>query len=56
MISLMLAVGVSAWAYNKLAHANGNYNPKSNLGMAALAGAFVFFVMFTLMTMVLDFE
>lgn len=52
----MLAVGVTAWSYNKLAHANGNYNSKGNLGMAAAAGAVVFFVLFTLMTIVLDFN
>ncbi|HSH18323.1 MAG TPA: hypothetical protein VK978_02990 [Candidatus Saccharimonadales bacterium] len=56
MIALFLAIGVTAWSYNKLANTNGNYNPKGNLGMALLAGGIIFFVMFSLLTLVLDFD
>jgi uncharacterized membrane protein YidH (DUF202 family) len=55
LLSLLLAIGVTAWAYNKLARANGNASPKSNFMVAAAGGAVVFFVVFTLLKLVLGF-
>lgn len=55
LISLMLATGVTAWAYNKLARTNGNASPKSNFILAFVGGAVVFLVFLFLMELVLDF-
>ncbi|MDB5181997.1 MAG: hypothetical protein JWP13_760 [Candidatus Saccharibacteria bacterium] len=55
LLSLILAVGVTAWSYNKLARANGNASPQSNFALAALAGAIMFLVIFSLLKLVLGF-
>jgi hypothetical protein len=55
LLSLILAVGVTAWAYNKLAHANGNASPQSNFMLAAIGGVVVFLVIFSLLKLVLGF-
>lgn len=54
IISLILAVGATAWSYNKLARTNGNANPMGNFWIASIVGVVVFLVMFSLMAMVLD--
>lgn len=55
LLSLILAVGVTTWAYNKLAKENGNASPQSNFTLAAVAGAVVFIVIFSLLKLVLGF-
>jgi uncharacterized membrane protein YidH (DUF202 family) len=55
IISLLLAIGVTTWAYTKLAKANGNAEPRSNFLLAAAGGAIVFIVVFTLLKLVLNF-
>lgn len=55
LLSLILAVGVTTWSYNKLARANGNASPQSNFMLAALGGFVVFLVVFSLLKLVLDF-
>jgi hypothetical protein len=55
LLSLFLAVGVTAWAYNKLAKSNGNASPQSNFMMAAGGGFVVFVVIFSLLELVLGF-
>jgi hypothetical protein len=55
LLSFIFAVGVTAWAYNKLAHANGNASPQSNLILALVGGAVVFLVIFSLLELVLNF-
>jgi hypothetical protein len=55
LISLILAIGVTAWAYNKLARTNGNASPGSNFALAAVGGAVIFFIMFSLLKLVLGF-
>lgn len=56
LVALFLSIGATAWIYNKLARANGNANPQSNLIMALIAGAIIWLVMFTLMRMILNFD
>lgn len=56
LIALFFSVGVTAWSYNKLAHHNGNANPRSNLITALVFGAIIFFIVFTLLNMVLNFD
>lgn len=53
IIALLLSLGVTTWAYNKLAKLNGNAEPKSNLLIAAAGGLMVFIVMMTLLKVVL---
>lgn len=55
LISLLLAIGVTAWAYSKLARSNGNASPKSNFMVAAAGGIVIFLVAFTLLKVVLGF-
>jgi hypothetical protein len=55
LLSLLVAIGVTTWAYNKLAKANGNASPQSNFLVAAAGGAVVFLIIFTLLKVVLDF-
>lgn len=55
LLSLILGVGVTAWAYNKLARTNGNANPGSNLAAAAGAGFVVFLVVLSLLKLVFSF-
>jgi hypothetical protein len=55
LISLLLAIGVTTWAYNKLARANGNATPSSNLILAGVGGFVVFLVVFSLLKLVLNF-
>lgn len=51
----MLAAGVTAWLYNKLAHTNGNAVPRNNLIAASIAGIVVFLFMWSLTSLVFDF-
>lgn len=53
IIALLLAIGVTTWAYAKLAKLNGNAEPKSNFMIAAAGGLIVFIVMLTLLKTVL---
>lgn len=53
IIALLLSLGVTAWAYNKLAKLNGNASPQSNLMIAGAGGVIVFIVMITLLKVVL---
>lgn len=55
LLSLIFAIGVTAWAYNKLARANGNASPQSNMILALVGGGVVFLVVFSLMELVLNF-
>lgn len=55
MISLVFAVGVTAWAYSKLSHANGNPDAHQNLGGAAVVGFMAFVFLFTIMKFVFNF-
>lgn len=55
LLALIFAIGVTAWAYSKLARANGNASPQSNMILAVVGGAVVFLVIFSLMKLVLNF-
>lgn len=55
LIALFCGIGVAAWAYVKLAKLNGNANPASNMVIAGVGGVAIFFVLFTLLKMVLHF-
>jgi hypothetical protein len=55
IISLLFATGVATWIYTKLAKANGNASPQSNLVIAGVAGLVIFIVFFTLLKVVLGF-
>lgn len=54
IIALLVSIGVTTWAYTKLAKLNGNAEPKSNFMIAAAGGAVIFVVMFTLLKFVLN--
>jgi hypothetical protein len=56
VIALLLSIGVTAWSYNKLAHVNGNANPRNNLFLALFFGGIVFFIVFTFLNMILNFD
>lgn len=55
IIAAIFGVGVAGWAYNKLAHLNGNAEPKNNMIGAAVVGFIVFLVFFSLMKLVFGF-
>jgi hypothetical protein len=55
IIALVLGIGVTAWAYSKLARSNGNASPQSNMIIAAIAGFVIFLIMLSLLKLVLNF-
>jgi len=48
LISFLIAVGASAWIYNKFMKYTGN-NTKTAIIATAAAGLFIFFVFFTVL-------
>ncbi len=54
-ITLIIAVGITAWVYGYLARNNGNANPGSNFALAAVAGTIFFIVVFTFLKFVIHF-
>jgi hypothetical protein len=55
IIALLVGLAVTAWSYTKLAHANGNPDPKANFLGACLAGFVMFVFIFSLLKLVFDF-
>jgi len=55
IVALILAIGATAWLYNKLAQTNGNADPKSNFIIAGIAGFVIFLVMLSVMKFVFNF-
>ncbi len=51
IIALLVSVSASTWLYTKLAHANGNADPKTNAIASVLAGAVLFLLSLSVLSL-----
>jgi hypothetical protein len=53
VISLLFALGASTWVYTKFQSRGGNENTKQSVVAAAVSGLIIFFVLWSILSLVL---